>query len=405
MNLLEITYYGIRNLQIRQLRSSLTIIGIVLGIATIFTLMSIGEGVRIEIDKQMSAFGSNEIFVVPISGQSMESFSGAAFSTNGKLYERDVDYVKRVPAVEEVSKVVYGRASLKFRDKEISAAIFPADASIFDQFGSYIQLEEGRFYTDEEDHVVVLANDAANKLFDNERVQVNNVIYINGEPYRVVGILKKIGTSLSQQDDSAIYMPYKSGRAILQDFLAPGEVFALYIKLREGYNPDDAAPQIEGQLAAAHRVSLDKKDFMVITPSFIQATVGSVLGVLNLFLLAIALISAFVGGIGISNTMFMSVMERRREIGVLKAIGAERGTIVLIFVVESALIGAGGGLVGLVLGYLALLAAGAFGVPYALGIYQIAFAFSFAVVVGVVSGLIPALNASKVPAVEALRYE
>ncbi|NYZ60621.1 FtsX-like permease family protein, partial [Candidatus Micrarchaeota archaeon] len=140
-------------------------------------------------------------------------------------------------------------------------------------------------------------------------------------------------------------------------------------------------------------------------PAFIKETVGTVLNLLNLFLLAIAAVSAFVGGIGISNTMFMSVLERRREIGVLKAIGATRNTILLIFVIESALIGAGGGLLGLALGYLALLVAGSFGVPYVLGIYQISFAFSFSVGVGVISGLIPALNASKVPAVEALRYE
>jgi putative ABC transport system permease protein len=130
-----------------------------------------------------------------------------------------------------------------------------------------------------------------------------------------------------------------------------------------------------------------------------------VLDLLNIFLLAIAAVSAFVGGIGISNTMFMSVLERRREIGVLKAIGATRNTILIIFVIESALIGAGGGLLGLALGYLALLAVGSFGVPYILGIPQISFAFFFSVGVGVISGLIPALNASKVPAVEALRYE
>jgi putative ABC transport system permease protein len=217
--------------------------------------------------------------------------------------------------------------------------------------------------------------------------------------------LKKIGTALSQQDDSTIFMPYDQGNKVLADYLAPGEVFAIYIKLRPGYDPEEVADQVERQVANAHRVSLDKKDFSVITPAFIKETVGTVLNLLNLFLLAIAAVSAFVGGIGISNTMFMSVLERRREIGVLKAIGATRNTILLIFVIESALIGAGGGILGLALGYLALLAVGSFGVPYILGLSQISFAFFFSVGVGVISGLIPALNASKVPAVEALRYE
>ncbi|MDD2655411.1 MAG: ABC transporter permease [Candidatus ainarchaeum sp.] len=405
MDLLEITKYGIKNLRIRHLRSTLTIVGIVLGIATIVTLMSIGEGVSQEIESQLDAFGTDMIFVVPFNLETMSSASSMSMSTSGKLYERDIDYIEKVPGVEETARVNYGRASLRFRDIDISSAIYPADEAMFEQFGDYFTLEEGRYYTDSDTKVLVLGNDAANLMFDEQKIAPGNVIYVNDEPYRVVGVLKRIGTALSQQDDSTIFMPYDQGKKVLADYLAPGEVFAIYIKIRPGYDADEVAAQVERQIANAHRISLDKKDFSVITPSFIKETVGTVLDLLNLFLLAIAAVSAFVGGIGISNTMFMSVLERRREIGVLKAIGATRNTILLIFVFESALIGAGGGMLGLALGYLALLAAGAFGVPYILGAYQISFAFSFAVVVGVISGLIPALNASKVPAVEALHYE
>lgn len=405
MDLLEITKYGIKNLQTRHLRSTLTIVGIVLGIATIVTLMSIGEGVRVDIESQMDAFGSDMIFVVPFNLEKMASASSFSMSTTGKLYDRDVDYIKRVPAVQDTARMNYGRASLRFRETEITSAIYPCESTIFEAFGDYFTIEEGRYYKDSETKVVVLANDAANIIFNEQHIAVGNTLYINEEPYRVVGVLKRIGTSLSQQDDSTIFLPYDQGNKLLADYLAPGEVFAIYIKIRPGYDPEDVADQVERQLANAHRVSLDDKDFSVITPAFIKETVSTVMNLLNLFLLAIAAVSAFVGGIGISNTMFMSVLERRREIGVLKAIGASRGTILLIFVIESALIGAGGGLLGLALGYLALLLVGLFGIPYILGISQISFAFFFSVTVGVVSGLIPALNASKVPAIEALRYE
>jgi putative ABC transport system permease protein len=404
MDLMETTMYGVKNLRTRHLRSTLTIVGIVLGIATIVTLMSIGEGVRQDITKQLDAFGTDIIFVVPFSTESFTT-SSVSITTSGKLYERDVDYIERVPAVEGVSRVLFGRASLSFRGKDISAAIYPADAATFEQFGDYYQIEEGRYFRDSEGKVLVLANDAANTMFGDNHIGPGNIVYVNDEPYRVVGVLKKIGTSLSQQDDSSIFMPYEQGRDVLSEFLAPGEVFAIYIKIRPGYDPDEAAALVERQIANAHRVSLDKKDFSVITPAFIKETVGVVLGLLDLFLLAIAAISAFVGGIGISNTMFMSVLERRREIGVLKAIGATRSTILLIFVIESALIGAVGGIIGLALGWLVLLGVGAIGVPYIIGIPQIAFAFLFSVGVGVIAGLIPALNASKVPAVEALHYE
>ncbi len=405
MDLLEIINYGIKNLKIRHLRSTLTIVGIVLGIATIVTLMSIGEGVSQDIEKQLDAFGTDVIFVIPYSLEGLTETSAVSLTTTGKLYERDIEYIKRVPAVQETARVVYGRASLRFRDSEIAAAVFPADAAVFEQFGDYLELEEGRYYRDSDGKVLVLANDAANIIFDDQKISPGNVIYVNEDPYRVVGVLKRIGTSLSQQDDSAIYMPYDQGRELLSDFLAPGEVFAIYIKIRPGFDADETALLVERQVANAHRVSLDKKDFSVVTPTLIKETVGVVLDLLNLFLLAIAAVSAFVGGIGISNTMFMSILERRREIGVLKAIGATRIQILLIFVIESALIGIGGGLVGLALGYFALLLVGAFGIPYIMGIPQIAFAFFFSVGVGVIAGFIPALNASKVPAIEALRYE
>jgi len=405
MDLLEITKYGIKNLRIRHLRSTLTIVGIVLGIATIVTLMSIGEGVRQEIETQLDAFGTDMIFIVPFNMENMASSSSMSMSTSGKLYERDIDYIKKVPAVQDTARMNYGRASLRFRETDITGAIYPTDEAMFEQFGDYFAIEEGRYYTDSDTKVLVLGNDAANLMFDDQKISPGNVIYVNDEQYRVVGVLKRIGTALSQQDDSTIFMPYDQGNKVLADYLAPGEIFAIYIKLRPGYDPEEVADQVERQVANAHRVSLDKKDFSVITPAFIKETVGTVINLLNLFLLAIAAVSAFVGGIGISNTMFMSVLERRREIGVLKAIGATRNTILLIFVIESALIGAGGGLLGLALGYIALLAAGSLGVPYVLGIFQISFAFSFSVGVGVISGLIPALNASKVPAVEALRYE
>ncbi|MEW5996575.1 MAG: ABC transporter permease [Candidatus Micrarchaeota archaeon] len=405
MDFLEIINYGIKNLQIRHLRSTLTIIGIVLGIATIVTLMSIGEGVRVDIESQMESFGSDIIFVVPFNLENLASASSLSLTTTGKLYDRDVDYIKRVPAVQDTARVNYGRASFRFRETAITAAIYPAEEEMFEQFADYFTIEEGRYYKDSETRVLVLGNDAANLMFDEQKIAPGNVIHVNDEPYRVVGVLKRIGTSLSEQDDSTIFVPYGQGNRILADYLAPGEVFAIYVKLRPGYDPEEVAVQVERQVANAHRVSLDKKDFSVITPALIKDTVGTILNLLNLFLLAIAAVSAFVGGIGISNTMFMSVLERRREIGVLKAIGATRTTILLIFVVESALIGAGGGLVGLAIGYLVLQMAGSFGIPYMMGLPQIAFAFFFSVGVGVVSGFIPALNASRVPAVEALRYE
>ena len=406
MKFTDMVAYSLQNIGMRKLRSWLTIIGVIIGIATIVTLIGIGDGIKADIESQMEAFGSDVIIVYPIAMDEGFASSASSFGlgkTSGKLYESDIEYIKRVPAVDEVVRMNYGRAGLGFRDEEITGFVYGVDEGIFDVYSDYLEIENGRYYRDGEKKVVVLANDAANELFD-DPLKVNSKLKIGNETYRVVGVLKKIGTSLSAQDDAAIYVPYEQGVELFSEQLAEDEVFGFMVTIREGFDADAAGGEIEQKLADAHRTSVEDADFSVITPTMLNQMVGEIIGLLTVFLFAISVVSAIVGGIGISNTMFMNVLERTREIGVLKSIGAKKNEILLLFLFESAIIGFAGGALGLALGVGVMALAGLFGVPYIITPYAVAFALLFATAVGAVAGLIPARNASVIPAVESLRY-
>jgi len=410
MKIQDIVAYAWKNLRTTSLRSYLTVTGIVIGVIAVVVITSISEGVQRDINDQLAAFGPDKMFIVPgFAGGSSggSSFGGAGLrgATSGKLFQRDVDSVSSVNGVKSVARMVYGRASLEFKGKGITSTIYGSDSEFFNQWTNYIDLESGRLFKDNERRVVVLGNDAANKAFGKDQIGVGNILKINGRDYRVIGILKKIGTSMSAADDSSIYIPFEDGRQEFASQLSKNEVQFISVQLAEGYQSSDVQDLIEQKIAANHKVKLDNKDFMVITSDYVNQTIGSLLSALGLFLLFITLIATFVGGIGIMNTMFMGVLERFQEIGVLKAIGAAERDILLIFVAESGILGFLGGVVGLLIGVLMLLVLNSFGVPYWLRLRIFLFAFVFSAGVGILAGLIPARQAAKLDPVDALRYE
>lgn len=400
----DVVGYSFRSLQRRQLRSWLTIIGIVIGIATIVVLVSVGEGVKKDIYAQMEAFGSNMIIISPMTMQDVGG-AGPAMASSGKLFERDLDYIRRVPGIDDISKSIYGRASLRFKDKEIAALVYPTSVNVFEMFPDQYELEEGRYIQEGESKVAFLMNDAANELFGKDKVKVNSYLYISGERFRVVGIAKKIGTSLSSSDDQAIYVPFDDKDIVLGDTIAEDEVGFLMVSVKEGVDVDEAAERIEEQLAASHRTTVEDADFMVMTSTTINEMMDTVTGMLTGSLFLIGLISAIVGGIGIANTMFMGVVERTKEIGILKSIGASSFQVLALFLAEAGMLGGVGGLIGLGIGMMVMGVIPYFGIiPYlapevAVGVVL------FAVVVGMVAGIIPARNASRIPPIEALRYD
>lgn len=407
MRFQDMVDYAIKNLRTRQLRSWLTIIGIVIGVVAMVVITSITEGVSKSVTDLLSTFGPDKMFIIPINIEKASSAGGSLGGSQvpfGKLYQKDVDSAASVPGVKETARVVYGRASVKFKDKEISTMVYGGDSKIFTIFSDFFQIEKGRAYSESERKAIVLGYDAANNMWGKDKADVGSVMQINGKDFRVVGTMTDIGSSMAAHDNAAIFVPFDDGRDLFKSQLANNEVSAIYLQIDQGFDANEVKDAIDAKIASNHRVTLDNKDFTVITGDFIRETVGSILGLLSELLFGITAIATVVGGIGISNTMFMAVLERVREIGVLKSIGATERDIQLIFLTESAFIGFLGGVLGFAAALAILFVAGQFGVPYLIRIRWVLFVFVFSVGVGVAAGFLPARQAAKMDPVKALGY-
>ncbi len=405
MNIIDIFHYGIKSLKSRKLRSWLTIIGMVIGVAAITVILSVSEGFSKDINDQISAFGADQMFVYPSSDfGSTFSGGGSLAPTSGKLRQADVDDIENIPGVKKVARTIFGRVSVSYKDNNITATIYAADPEMFEIYGDYIELESGRFYENSDLNVAFFAADAATESFGNDIIQPGSVVQINEKNFRVVGVQKRIGTSLSSADDSSIYIPFEAGKDLFRGQVLDDEVGLIMIQIDEGFDAETIKAQIERKLADNHRVRLDNLDFSVITSEQISEIVGTVLLSIQVVLGAVTLIASLVGAIGISNTMFMNVLERVKEIGILKSVGATQRDILLIFIIESAIIGLAGGILGLMVGYMVLYGLENFlDVPVFLRLRIIAFVFAFSIGTGVLAGFIPAYRAAKMNPVDALR--
>ena len=228
---------------------------------------------------------------------------------------------------------------------------------------------------------------------------------IEGKSFQVIGIIKRIGTGFLGALDSAVFMPAESARETMKHFQGNDKITRIYVRAAPGENINRLAEEITASLAEERGVPADEPDFTVRTPEKMSQQVGLITGALALFLGGVAAISLVVGGIGIANTLFMSVMERTREIGILKAVGASNWSILEIFLFEAGIIGMAGGFIGVGVGLLACLVLNAFGVPSKVSFELVVFAVGFSFFVGLVSGYFPAARAARLKPAEALRYE
>ncbi|MDO8339169.1 MAG: ABC transporter permease [Candidatus Burarchaeum sp.] len=399
----DILRYVMENLRNRQLRSWLTILGIIIGITAIITLIAIGEGLNESINSELNAFGSQTIIVTPRINIGLSS----APTRTGILTFNDVQTVKGTPGIDSSSLTygVGGMMSLQYKDRNASSRVVGIDTDTFQNsvLSGLLQIESGRKLKPGDSHVVLLAHDPAYNLFK-EKVNLGYQMKIGGEDFRIVGILKSAGGAMSGTPIQ-ILIPEEDARRLLGDTVGAREVSAIWAKAAEGQSTGQVAKALEQRLMAKRKVKPDKLDFSITTIESIQQQVGMITGLLTAFLGGIAAISLIVGAVGVANTMFMSVMERTREIGVLKAIGARRNTIMEIFILESSIIGAIGGFIGLALALLISVIINAFGAPSKISPQLALFGFLFAVIIGAVSGFFPARRAARLQAVEALRYE
>ena len=400
----DMVSYSMRNLQHQKVRTWLTIVGIVVGVAAVIVLVGLADGLRSSVSTQLAAFGPKTIIVSPVSLQG--GIGGGTMDlrpTLGKLFERDAEKIERIEGVHLATKVIMANVDLKFRDQRITSSVLGVEPEGYTETIS-IKIGEGRFLQPGDRRVAVIGYSTANDAFVDEKISTNSMIELGGQKYRVVGILEKSGASFGPAD-SSVFVSYEDGRELAGNSLAEREINGIRVVVDEGFDTEEVADRIEFVLASMHKVPVDDKDFTLITPIFIEDQVNSVLGTLTLFLGAVSGIALVVGGVGISNTMFVSVMERTKEIGVLKSVGAQNWQIERLFLVEAAMIGLVGGVLGVLFGIVVVLLLSVFGINATPSIPTVLISFIIAMSVGMAGGFIPARNAAKIPAVEAMRND
>lgn len=380
-------------------RAWLTIIGIVIGIAAIVALISISQGLENAITEQFSKLGVSDIRVTP---KGMRGPPGSGSSTI--LTTKDVETVEKIKGVDYVLGVLGQRAVVEFgqEEKMLSIMAYPTELTAKAFVDIDLEFAQGRPFSKGEQGSIMIGANVAEDAFKKE-VRLRNNLMVEGKSLKVVGIVKKSGLAVI---DDGVFIALDDARDL---FDKPDEISAMTVHLLPGEDMNQVAEDVERKLKRAR----DNENFQVFTPQQILEQMSTILGIVEIVLAGIAAISLLVGGIGIMNSMYTSVLERTREIGVMKAVGATNSDILTMFLLESGLIGLVGGLIGVGLGTGIAFSFGAVAAQLGFSLLSIKiniqllffFALAFSFFVGMVSGTLPAVRASKLKPVDALRYE
>ncbi len=411
MNLFDIFDIALTNIRHQKIRSWLTILGIVIGVAAIITLISISIGIEQNITQQTSSFGANLITISPGSQMAMRTpgfgpmgggsrdFGQRSSGSEEKITFKEADALRTMPGVYALDAQIQKRGvAISYKNKNSSLSVVGTEPESFQDIIG-LDLEDGRYLNVNDKYSVVIGYNVAHNIFADDDM-LNKQIEIDNTAFRVVGILEESG-SMGGSDNS-IYIPSKTA---LDVFNLPDEVNQILVLVREGHDVEAVAADLKDELLSLHNLENEDPDFSITTAASVQSAVSSIADTLGLFLGGIASISLIVGGIGVLNTMFISVLEQTRTIGVFKALGAKDRDIIILFLVEAAILGFVGGFVGVVLSLLASTILQSFGVPTAITVDLIALGLVFSIVIGIIAGIIPARNAARISPVEALRYE
>ncbi len=389
---------GISDLFKNKGRTFLTSLGIVVGVYSVVVLLSLGEGLKIYISRQFQSLGSNLIFVIP--GKTSGGINARRSIAGGvKFTQTDFRKIKKSLYDAIVAPIAIKNITVDGKNEQITTFLLGTSKEIFVVYNLKIRL--GRAFSKNEElsgrRVVVLGSKIAEEIFENTN-PIKQTLKINGLRFTVIGVgEKKGGGELGGESfDDFIYVPYKA----LQIMSGEKNFFAFYIKADNEKKVNTTIAQVKKILLKNYK----KEDFSVITQEELLSTILNIFEVINWVLVGIAAISLLVGGVGITNIMYVVVTERTKEIGIRRAVGATQNNILLQFVSEAILLTTLGGVIGLLLAFLTTLVVKPF-FPATVTLPSVILAFCVSFIIGLIFGVFPAQKAAKMSPVEAIRYE
>jgi len=402
-----------KNLMAAKFRSFLTILGIIIGIASVIVVMAIGASAQQLIISQVTGIGSNLIGVLPGASNDKGPPASVFGIVTTTLKISDLDAImqkKNVPNAVAASGYVSGIATAEYKSNSSESNFQGVSASFLDVEKN--DLKSGRFFTQEEDNglarVAVLGSKKAEDLFGNDD-PIGKIFSLKDTNFTVIGVFEKKGASGFSNADELVYVPLETAQKIM---LGINYLNFARIKIDSLGNMDKATSDIEYTIRMKHNIkNQSDDDFSVRNTAQAIETITKVTNVLKYFLAGIAAISLLVGGIGIMNIMLISVHQRIREVGLRKAVGARTRHIVSQFLIESIFITTIGGILGIIFGilisFLAAIVINALGYTwqFIISFSSIILATSISILIGIIFGLYPARKASQVSPMEALRYE
>ncbi len=402
MNFIETFRVAFEAIISNKVRSGLTMLGVIIGVMAVILLVSIGEGARLYITKELTGLGTNLLIITPGKTSTSGGFHPPSASTVRKLsYDDSLALRRRAWLLTDAVPIVIGTGKIKHqnlgRDTMVIGTTpeFQRVRNLFVDTGSYVSQTD----VDTKAKIVVLGTKVKEELFGSENA-LGKVVTLSDARYRVVGVMQKKGTSLGWDIDDVVFIPVTSG----QELFDTDGLFEILASTPRGEDTERAIAQIKSILIRRHA---HKEDFSIQTQGAMLSTMNTILGVLTAVLGGIAGISLLVGGIGIMNIMLVSVRERTREIGVRKALGATNRDIMMQFLIEAITLSGAGGIIGILLGVGIALLIPLFVtvLPTSVSVWSIVMAFTFSAAVGVFFGVYPARKASLQDPIQALRYE
>lgn len=387
-----------------KLRSLLTMLGIIIGVAAVIALVSIGNGVKQDIEDSISSLGSNLLVVLPGAPRTPGARSSQGSMKSLKI--SDYEAIAKLEGVKAASPMTNGSYVVIYQNKNWTTSVAGVNAN-FQDVNNWT-MTSGRFFSDKNvqnrERVAVVGQTVVKNLFADEE-PVGKEIRVKNIPFRVIGVLKSKGNgTMGNDQDDTVLIPYTTSMERVEgiDYLR-----RVYVVAKDDEGIDRLQADIENLLRVRHNIKdTNLDDFNIQNMKSIMETVAQTTGTFTLFLGAVAAISLVVGGIGIMNIMLVSVTERTREIGVRKALGATYSVIVTQFLIEAVVISLMGGFIGIAFGIGASKVIGMVsGMSTIVSVPTIIMSFAFSMAIGLIFGIYPARKAAKLNPIDALHYE